>query len=635
MRRVFLVVLLLVYISATSPPVTADDTAEKAVQEELKWLQGTWELTDLVTDGTGNVLPRVIPKETKLLLTIQGNNYTMTVSDITDITMERGILRIDPGASGSIQQQGPRQPSHFDTTQTEGTGKGETTLGIYQRRGDVLIVCSARSGKERPSQFASTPGSGLDLATYHRVQKPAEKHLVSHWQAVVQGPPAIIRFVLNLEVRGDRLVSGTLDIPDFRKQGLPLTSLQAQWPRLSFASPSKENSFEGEVTADGPQLQIRGNLKFGGQSAEAPIPLVFVRLVEIPPYFNRPQEPQGPLPYQEEEVIFENHAAGIKLAGTLTRPKVDNPVAAVVLVSMSGPQDRDETEFGHKPFLVLADYLTRQGVAVLRYDDRGIGKSTGSFLGSTTADFAGDARAAIDYLKTRKEINPGKIGLLGHSEGGVIVPMVAAKSPDVAFAVLVCGSALPGAATALIQTPLMLQTAGNTEKQIRFNMAIQEKFIDILKQEKDDAAAAEKMRQAVQQEFDKLDEKGKEEVLGIRKGFEQLLAPQTYPWHRFFLQHDPRPDLAKISCPVLALFGEHDVEVPPKAHMPEMEKALRAGGNRDVTITQIPQANHMLQKSASGGMYEYCAIPETMAPEALELIGNWIRQKTDERKAQE
>jgi pimeloyl-ACP methyl ester carboxylesterase len=360
--------------------------------------------------------------------------------------------------------------------------------------------------------------------------------------------------------------------------------------------------------------------------------VTFVRLDTVPDLFSRPQEPKKPFPYHEESVVFENRAAGVKLAGTLTRPRVEGTVPAVVLLSMSGPQDRDETAFGHKPFLVLADYLTRQGIAVLRYDDRGFGKSTGKFLGATTADFAEDARAGVAYLKTRPEIDPKKIGLLGHSEGGAVGPLLASKSTDVAFLVLLGGPAVPGAELALKQTPLYQRLFGATEKQIAFNVALQKRLIAVLNEEGDDAAAAEKIRRAIDQEWEKVAEADRPPLATMRADFQQQMIPEALPWHRFFLRHDPRPVLARVRCPVLALYAEKDCQVPPDPNAKEAEKAFRGGENKDITVKVIAGANHLFQPCRFGSIHEYCAITQTMSPEVLELITDWVKQKTGGNK---
>ena len=273
----------------------------------------------------------------------------------------------------------------------------------------------------------------------------------------------------------------------------------------------------------------------------------------------RPQNPTKPYPYREEEILFANASAKISLAGTLTLPPGKGPFPAAILLSGSGPHDRDESLVGHRPFLVLADHLTRRGIAVLRFDKRGIGKSTGDYTNATTADFASDAEAVLAYLKTRKEIDPKKIGLIGHSEGGMIAPMVATRSNDVAWIVLLAGPALKGEDTLLLQSELILRTAGVNDGQIAKTREFNKQTYVLVRQEKDPAALEAKLNALVQS-----------------SGMSASLPPAALqaqvrlmvsPWFRFFLDYDPVPALRKTMCPVLALNGEKDLQIAPKENL--------------------------------------------------------------------
>jgi len=570
---------------------------------DAKQLDGSWLLTSLVIDGA----PRSFPEGMKLMMILKDGNFTFHAG-------ERLI------GQGVIATNDAALPKHFDMMEPAENQKQDTQRGIYELSDDLLKVCLAPAGKDRPAEFHSRSGSGFELQTYKRLKWETDRTRFTHWVAFVQGPPSTLRFILNLERDGANIVGGTLDIPDLRNKGLPLGTVRTEGLKLSIVSPSKTQGFEGAIADDG--RAITGVFKAGGQAT----PLHFLRVDTLPDFFSRPQEPKDSLPYEAEDVVFENKAAGLKLAGTLTRPRSSKPSAAVVLASMSGGQDRNATEFGHKPFLVLADHLTRQGFAVLRFDDRGIGASTGKFLGATSADFADDVRAGLDFLKSRKEIDPAKIGIVGHSEGGVIAPLVAAKSRDVAFIVLLAGPSLPGSDTALIQTEHIFRTFGSSAKQIGFNLKLQKRFIGTLQAESNDEAAAAKIRAAIQQEFAELDANEQNELRHVKESFEQQMLAETFPWHRYFVQHDPRTVLAQVQCPVLALFGSKDVQVPARDHLPEMVKAL--SGNADATVKEMPRCNHLLQRCTYGSMHEYCAITETMSPEVLELVSVWIRQRT-------
>jgi uncharacterized protein len=345
----------------------------------------------------------------------------------------------------------------------------------------------------------------------------------------------------------------------------------------------------------------------------------------------RPQEPKKPYPYLEEEVIYENREAGIKLAGTLTLPSEQDSFPAVLLITGSGPQDRNEAIAGHRPFLVLADYLTRQGIAVLRVDDRGVGRSTGDFSPATSEDFASDVLAGIEYLKTRREINPKKIGLIGHSEGGIIAPMVAVKSPDVAFIVLMAGAGLTGEEILYLQTGLISKEMGISEKDITKNLQLNNKIFSVFKEEEDNKIAEEKIRQIFMTYWEDLSEEEKSRI-GNPEGYLKARLQSLFsPWFRFFLTYDPQPTLSKVKCPVLAINGEKDLQVPPKENLSAIKEALKTGGNKDYTVIEIPNLNHLFQTAQTGVPAEYAKIEETISPEVLKIIGDWILEQTRDK----
>jgi uncharacterized protein len=345
----------------------------------------------------------------------------------------------------------------------------------------------------------------------------------------------------------------------------------------------------------------------------------------------KPQEPDRPFPYLDEEVTYVNKPAGVSLAGTFTRPKEGGPFAAVLLITGSGKQDRDETLLGHKPFLVLADYLTRKGIAVLRVDDRGAGKSTGDFAASTSADFATDVETGIAYLMSRPDVDPKRIGLIGHSEGGLIAPMVAARNADVAFIVLLGGQGLTGEEVMVLQGQKLLKIAGATEAQMATQKRVQTKLFAIVKAEADPAIREQKLKAAFDEEVAALGEKDKPMSGALKQGMAAQLRLLKGPWLRFFLTYDPREALRKTRCPVLAMVGDKDAQVLPKENLSEIEKALKAGGNSDYTIKEMPGMNHLFQVCKTGLVSEYATIEETISPLALETIGNWILAHTQKK----
>ena len=299
----------------------------------------------------------------------------------------------------------------------------------------------------------------------------------------------------------------------------------------------------------------------------------------------------------------------------------------MLLITGSGPQDRDETILGHKPFLVLADYLTRRGIAVLRVDDRGVGGSTGNVREATSAHFANDVLAGIDFLKTRQEINPKEIGLIGHSEGGIIAPLVASRSPDVAFIVMLAGTGLPGDEVLYLQGAALLRAAGADQKEIERQNAFQKRIFTLVRQEKGEAAE-QKIREAMKDapsDGGGKDKKQPDEAVPMLEGQVQTVLT---PWFRHVLDYDPRPALRKTKCPVLALNGEKDLQVDPKINLKAIEEALKEGGNRDFTVKELPNLNHLFQTCKTGAVSEYSQIEETLAPSALEIIADWIMKRT-------
>jgi len=337
----------------------------------------------------------------------------------------------------------------------------------------------------------------------------------------------------------------------------------------------------------------------------------------------RVQEPKPPFPYRSEEVSFKNPGGGFDLAGTLTIPEMAGRYPVAVLVTGSGPQNRDEELLGHKPFLVLADWLTRQGIAVLRYDDRGVAKSGGDFKTATTLDFATDAESAFDFLKKRPEIDSTKIGFIGHSEGGIIAPIVASHRPDVAFVVLMAGPGIAGEQILLLQSVLISQTENMDEKSIKANDKLRRDMYNILKKNKADAKAEQKLRVL----FAGTDKKNAGDT-SYHKMTEPEISAQiknvTSPWFRCFLTLNPQDYLSQVKCPLLAINGSLDLQVPPRENLQAIEKAMIFGGNPNYTVEELPGLNHLFQHAATGSPGEYAKIEETISPSVLDMIAKWI-----------
>jgi fermentation-respiration switch protein FrsA (DUF1100 family) len=440
------------------------------------------------------------------------------------------------------------------------------------------------------------------------------------WMGTLKVSVVELRIVFKINANADGTLAATLDSPDQGAENIAVSKVTFENGRLYLESKVIQGTYEGQIKEDG---SIEGKWQQGGISF--PLPL---KRIDEAPTLHRPQEPKKPYPYIEEEVTYENEKAGIKLAGTLTLPRSEGPFPAVILITGSGGQDRNETVCGHRPFLVLADYLTRKGIAVLRVDDRGVGGSTGNLLESTGEDFAVDVLTGVNYLKSRKEVNPKKIGLIGHSEGGIIAPIAAARSSDVAFIVLMAGTGLTGEEIIYLQTDLLLKVVGASDKVSAMQRTGSEQIFEILKHEKDNTAAEKKIRKIMTDILGKLSKEEKDALGASEATIETQLKMLLTRWFRFFLTYDPKTALMKVKCPVLAINGQLDLQVPPKENLSAIEGALKTGGNTNYTIQELPKHNHLFQRAQTGAISEYAKIEETISPIALKAITQWIFEQT-------
>ena len=448
----------------------------------------------------------------------------------------------------------------------------------------------------------------------------AENGIEGIWIGAMKVSVAELRIVFKISKNGDGSLKAAIDSPDQGAENIPVNKVTFDNGKLHLESQVIMGTYDGTLKPDG---TIEGTWKQGGLS----FPLVLKRTEEAPK-LHRSQEPRKPYPYIEEDVVYENAEAGIKLAGMLTLPRSGGPFPAVILISGSGAQDRNETVAGHRPFLVLADYLSRKGIAVLRVDDRGVGGSTGNLMESTSEDFAGDVLAGVKFLNARKEIDPTKIGLIGHSEGGIVAPIAAVKSSDVAFIVLLAGTGLDGRKILELQGDLILKSIGASKDVIELVRSSNEQVFEILKNEKDNSVAEKKIRRITTDVLGKLSEQEKEAMGASEGAIEIQLKMILSRWFRFFLEYDPKPTLMKVKCPVLAMCGQLDLQVPPKENLAAIEESLKAGGNDNYTIKELSGHNHQFQRAETGAISEYSKIEETMSPLTLETIAEWILART-------
>lgn len=423
--------------------------------------------------------------------------------------------------------------------------------------------------------------------------------IVGDWYGALQAGPNKLPLVFHVQADG----TASVDSPAQGALGLNATAALTDGKvKLTLTLPSA--AFEGQLSADGKTLA--GVWLQNG----ATLPLTMSRTPPAVVPANRPQTPKPPFPYRAEEVSYLNPASGLKLAGTLTLPQGEGPFPVAVLITGSGSQDRDETLFEHKPFLVLADALTRKGVAVLRVDDRGVGGSEpGKLVAATSLDFATDVAAGVAFLRGRKDIDPARVGLIGHSEGGLIAPIVAARDPGIAFVVLLAGTGVPGSEVMKTQSRDIALAGGAPAAQAEEQAQLIADANAVALSEPD----LGKVRPRV---VALLRERGAAPATAEVQG--RLLS---LPWYRTFLALAPADHLSKVRVPVLAVNGEKDTQVSASQNLPAIKAAL--AGNNDVTILSLPGLNHLLQTAGTGAPSEYMQIEETIAPTALAAIVDW------------
>ena len=449
--------------------------------------------------------------------------------------------------------------------------------------------------------------------SFRRVDEVPEPKLKAVWKGTIK----VLFQTLDLQFR--ELESGQIYFESLTENvGGIVATKTTEDDVITIDVPAVKGKFIGKLSEDGKKLEGKWTQGF----LSPKLVLERASVASSGQARNRPQTPQPPFPYLAEAVSFKNEAAQVTLAGTLTKPKGEGPFPAVVLITGSGPQDRDETIEGHKPFLVIADHFTRQGIAVLRYDERGVGKSTGKFETATSVDFAADAKAAVEFLREQTSIDPTQVGLCGHSEGGYVAPMIAAHDSEIAFIVMMAGSAVPGDDILVSQLALILEASGVDADMVARRSKSQRALVDLVKHvprlsnEEFEQRANEAIRSSLTDE--ELD-------LDVDKAM--LAAAKTQlrtPWFEYFTKYDPRSDLRKVACPVLAINGSKDLQVDPKLNLPELRKALEQAPTTEFTVKELPGLNHLFQQAKTGLIQEYGGLEQTFDPRTLELMSAWI-----------
>lgn len=452
------------------------------------------------------------------------------------------------------------------------------------------------------------------LISFILVPAKAEESIDGHWDGNIAVMGTELKIMIDIDTKKTG-VQATIDIPRQGAKALPLKNLKYNTPDISFEleSPNGTAFFNGIIKSK----NISGDFKQAGILGKFSLEKEAITKLDNSREIEK-------LPYKQEEVNFKN--GEINFAGTLTLPETKGPFPAVIMITGSGPQNRDEELFGFQPFRIIADHLTRKGIAVLRYDDRGIGGSGGKVNEGTTEDFATDVEAATKYLQGRKDI--GKIGLIGHSEGGIIAPVVASRNASIAFIVLLAGTSVNGEEILMAQSDLISKANGLSKSEIEENRQLQAKIFTAMKTNKGWDSVKSELNAKISESIMKMPEGQRKEISDIKKYTETLvnnqLAAVQSPWFKYFLTFEPSTVLGKIKIPVLALFGELDLQVPALMNSVPMEKALKKAGNKNYTIKVLPKANHLFQEAKNGSPNEYESLKKEFVPGMLDLISDWI-----------
>ena len=482
----------------------------------------------------------------------------------------------------------------------------------------ILIVSSLLAACSKPATPAPEEASPVATTIANPEPTAPTPDITGRWEGAITVLGSDLAIVVNFSDEAGALVA-TIDIPQQGGTSIPLHDVSNADSRVHFEmlDAARLAAFDGKLNPDGTisgefmQAGVTGT--FAMQPAEAPTPTV--ETVEV-------------VPYRAEDVTFNN--GDITLAGTLTLPEGDGPFPALVLISGSGQQNRDEELSivpGYKPFHEIADTLTRQGIAVLRYDDRGVGGSNGDPVQATSADFADDAEAAFTYLQGRPEIDDQQIGMLGHSEGGIIEAMVAARNPDVAFLISMAGTAVSGYDTLIKQVERLALASGQSAEQATAAADQQRAMMDLIVAQ-DWTALETALNELAQTQIDALTADQKAALGDVQAAAKQQVAVQLSqlqsPWYQFFLGYDPGEDWAKITAPVLGLYGGNDTQVDADQNTAALQAALDRAGNQDITITVLPTANHLFQNATTGSVQEYAQLDPHLMPEFLAAVSDWL-----------
>jgi hypothetical protein len=518
-------------------------------------------------------------------------------------------------ALSAVQMEG--KMVHFEMGGIPGT---PTFDGELSESGESISGEFTQGPQRFAFSLSKDDGSGDDEDVPEIPEGTPGEGVVGDWGGTLSIGPMELRLALHVEQTEDGGLTGTLDSIDQGAMGIPISAMtyEAESREFWFESNAIGGEYRAVLNHDGSALE--GTWTQNGRAN----PLTFFRGTESVA-INRPQEPKAPFPYSVEEVRVENTTDGVTLAGSLLIPEGEGPFPAVVFVSGSGAQDRDETLMGHKPFWVIADHLARNGIASLRYDDRGAGQSTGDHMGSTVDAFARDASSAIDFLAEQEAVDSERIGILGHSEGGLHGPMAVLMNDQIDFLVLLAPPAEPMADLLVRQTVALERLAGVGDAALETIRVSQREAVELIRDSGlPDKELADALRELANEQLaamspEELAESGYDSAM-----IEQNIKVSTTPWFRSLMQIDPAEYLREVTLPTLALFGEKDFQVDPEVNLEALRAALKEAGNSQVEAHILPGLNHLFQRAETGGMDEYGRIEETISPAVLTLISDWI-----------
>jgi hypothetical protein len=456
-----------------------------------------------------------------------------------------------------------------------------------------------------------------------------QKNISGIWEGKLNAG-ITIRIVFHLNKGADGVYTGTMDSPDQGARGLQLGTIGLLKDSVIIEVPIAKGYFRGLQVSDSllNGVWLQGPAKF-------PLQLKHVLAVSVA---NRPQTPKPPFSYVVEDLVYNNADNSMQYGASFTYPASGGPFPTAILITGSGQQDRDETILEHKPFAIIADYLTKNGYAVLRVDDRGIGKSSaGNLATATSLDFASDVENGLRYLKTRKQVDTTKIGLIGHSEGGLIASIVASRNRNINFVIMLAGPGIKGAELLTLQMSAILKSSGIAGDVIKAYEPLYRQMMDDCITQKDTAIAFSNANKAFQ------DWKARQpastlNVLGFSgdetnlKIIRSLVGSFSSEWMKYFLLTDPQPFIEKFHCSVLAMNGSRDVQVLPLANLAGIKVALEKSKSRKFETIQLEGLNHLFQHCKSCSPAEYGLLEESFAPEALEAMGKWLGEIFSKKK---